>query len=137
MVSHSETINAPIATVWEHFIYKIEHPEHFVPGVSNVVIREKTDDYVIRAMDIALHGGAKTTVAEKITHEPYIVKFEILEHPVYTGHVDNLAEAISENETRITYALHWVNKTTGEPFSNQDAPKSAVLKTVEYILQSK
>lgn len=137
MVSHSEIINAPIATVWKHFIYKIEHPEHFVPGVSNVVIREKTNDYVVRAMDIALPGGANTTVVEKITHEPYVVKFEILEHPVYTGHVINLAEVVSENETKITYALHWVNKTTGEPFSNQDGPKSAVLKTVEFILNSK
>ncbi len=137
MVSHSETVNAPLSTVWEHFIYKIEHPEHFVPGVSNVVIREKTDDYVVRAMDIALPGGSKATVVEKITWAPYWVKFEILEHPVYTGHVDNLAEAISDNETKITYALHWVNKTTGEAFSNQEGPKSAVLKTVEYILQSK
>ena len=136
MISHSESINAPLATVWEHFVYKIEHPEHFVPGVSNVVIREKTDDHVIRAMDIALHGGAPTTVVEKITWAPYWVKFELLEHPVYTGHVDNLAEAVSDRETRITFTLHWVNKTTGEPFSNPEVPKNAVLKTVEYIVNA-
>jgi hypothetical protein len=133
MISHSEIMHQPIETVWEHFIYKIEHPEHFVPGVSHVVIRERHGDHVVRAMDIALPGGSAATVVEKITHAPYWVRFEIIDHPVYSGHVDNLAEKLSDTETRITYTLHWVNKATGEPFSNQDVARNAVLKTVEFI----
>ena len=61
MVSHSASVNAPLATVWEHFVCKIEHPEHFVPGVSHVVIREKTDDYVVRAMLIILRRRFRKT----------------------------------------------------------------------------
>ncbi len=137
MISHSEIINKPISIVWEHFLYKIEHPEHFVPGVSNVEIKEKTDDYVMREMDIQPRDGAKIRLLEKITYSPYWVKFLIVDHPVYSGHVDNLAEPVSEHETKITYSLYWTNKVTGEVFSNQEMIKNAVLKTVEFILESK
>jgi len=135
MVSYSTNVRASLETVWQHFIYKIEHPENFVPGVSNVVIKERAPDFIIRDMDIVLPDGAKTTVSEKITHFPYCVKFLIIDHPIYSGHVDNIAERISDNETKITFALHWVNKKTGEPFSNEDVAKKAVQKTADYILQ--
>ena len=137
MIIHSEIINKPLVLVWEHFVYKIEHPEHFVPGVSNVVIEEKTDDYVMRSMDMQPPHGAKIRLLEKITHAPYWVKFLIVDHPVFSGYVDNVAERISDHETKITFSLFWTNKATGEVFSNQEMIKNAVLKTVEFILQSK
>jgi 4-hydroxy-L-threonine phosphate dehydrogenase PdxA len=136
MVSFSTNIHAPLDQVWEHFLYKIEHPEHFVPGVSNVEIIEKTGDYVLRAMELTTPDGAQARVVEKIIHAPYTVKFLIVDHPKFSGHVDNLAEKISENETKITFSMYWVNKETGEPFSNQELVKSAVLKTVSFMLQS-
>ncbi|MFN8116887.1 MAG: AtaL-like protein [Bacteroidia bacterium] len=92
MISHSEKIKVPIEKVWEHFLYKIEHPEHFVPGASNAVIKEKSSDYIIREMDIALPNGLKARISEKITYSPYNVKFQIIDHPIYKGHVDNIAE---------------------------------------------
>ncbi|HRG00603.1 MAG TPA: DUF1857 family protein [Bacteroidia bacterium] len=136
MISYSEIIKVPIEKVWEHFLYKIEHPEHFVPGASNAVIREKSSDYVIREMDIALPNGLNARISEKITYSPYNVKFQIIDHPIYKGHVDNLAEKISDNETQITYSLYWENKNTGEIVSNNDIVKNAVLKTADYILKS-
>ena len=48
MISYSENIKVPLDVVWQHFIYKIEHPENFVPGVSNVAIKENNDAYIIR-----------------------------------------------------------------------------------------
>ena len=133
MLQYSQIINAPIQIVWEHFIFKIDNPQHFVPGVSNVVIKEKNNEYVIRQMDIQVPDTNKVTVLEKITHAPYHVKFEIVDHPVYTGYVDNFAEAISEVETKITFAMHWKNKTTLEDFTNQNLIKEAVIKTIDYI----
>ena len=137
MISYSSNIKVPISKVWEHFVYKIEHPEHFVPGVSNVFIKEKHDDHVIREMDIASPDGSKARIVEKITHSPYSVKFLIIAHPVYTGHVDNLAEMVSEDETKITFSLNWINKKTGEHFTNEEIAKGAVLKTVDFILKEK
>ena len=137
MISYSENIKVPLDVVWQHFIYKIEHPEHFVPGVSNVSIKENNDAYIIREMDIEPDGGLKVRLIEKITYSPYWVKFLIIDHPVYSGYVDNIAERISDNETKITFSLNWTNKETGETFSNQEMIKNAVLKTVAFILDSK
>lgn len=136
MISHSEIVNVPLATVWEHFLYKIDHPEHFVPGVSGVVIKEKTANYTIREMNIAQPDGKSIRFSEKITASPYLVKFLIIEHPLYEGYVDNIAEAISPNETKITYSINWVNKTTGEAFAHQPIVTNAVIKSVAFILEA-
>ena len=133
MIQYSEIAKAPLNKVWENFLYKIDYPENFVPGVSNVEVIEKSTDYVIRAMDITSPDGKTARILEKITYSPYLVKFLILDHPIYMGHVDNLAEALSDVETRITFSIHWVNKETGEPFKDQELAKNAVLKTIAFI----
>lgn len=137
MLSYSAIANASLKDVWEHFLFKIDNPQHFVPGVSNVIIKEKNEDYVIRQMDIQMKDGPINTVLEKITSTPYHVKFEIIEHPIFTGHVDNFAEFVSDNETKITFAMHWKSKTTGEMQSNEALIQEAVLKTVSYITNHK
>jgi len=88
-------------------------------------------------MDIEPQGGLKTRLVEKITYSPYWVRFLILDHPIYSGYVDNVAERISDNETKVTFSLNWINKETAETFSNQEMIKNAVLKTVDFILNSK
>ncbi len=133
MISYSAIANTSLKDVWEHFIYKIEYPQHFVPGVSNVTIKEKNDEYVIRQMDIQMINGPVNTVVEKITFSPYHVKFEIIEHPIFSGHVDNFAEFISDNETKITFAMYWKNKATGEIVNNANIIKEAVTKTISFI----
>jgi len=135
MISYTAMVNQPIDKVWKHFIYKIEHPENFVPGVSNVKILESTKDYVIREMDIKTPTGENIRLKEKITFSPYWVKFLILEHPIYEGYVENLAESISENKTAITYTLSWMNKETSEVFKQHEMIQNAVLNTVDYIMQ--
>ena len=47
MVQFSTVVNASLEKVWEHLIYKIEKPENFVPGVSDVEIIEKIDPNTI------------------------------------------------------------------------------------------
>ena len=102
MVSHSEIVAVPIHKVWEHFIYKVKHPEHFVPGVSKVVLLETTNDYLIREMGIQPPHSRQIKIRERNTSAPHWVKFQILDHSTFSGQVDNLPECFSENETRIT-----------------------------------
>ena len=136
MVSYSEIIDKPISEVWEHFIYKIDYPQYFVPGVSNVFIKEKNKDFTIREMDMTSADGNTNRIIEKITYTPYQVVFSIINHPIYIGHVDNFAEKISDTQTKITFVINWINKETGEVFMNQTIAKNAVLKTIDYILKS-
>jgi ribosome-associated toxin RatA of RatAB toxin-antitoxin module len=132
MVSFSALTKTPLEKVWNDLLFKIEHPENFVPGVSNVLILEKTTESVIRKMDVAMNEFT-VTLKEKITFHPYKVRFELMEHPTMEGYVDNDAAWISENETEITYTAHWKNKNTKEEINNFELIKTAVLKTIAFI----
>ena len=132
MVQYSTIVNASLEKVWQHLILKIEKPENFVPGVSDVIILEKKEDFVTRKMTITTEGNA-TTLVEKITFIPYKVRFLLLEHPKFDGYVDNDIKAISDNETEITFSINWKDKITQMAFDNQEMVKNAVLKTKNYI----
>lgn len=132
MVQFSTTVNAPLEKVWQHLILKIEKPENFVPGVSDVLILEKNEDFVTRKMTITTEENA-TTLVEKITFIPYKVRFLLIEHPKFEGYVDNDIKVISENETEMTFAINWKDKTTHSEFDNKEMVKNAVLKTKKYI----
>ena len=87
-------------------------------------------------MDLTNAEGNKSTIVEKITWEPYTVKFTLVNHPIFEGYVDNLVEKLNEEQTLITFTIGWKNKETGEPFMNADVPKMAVKKTVEFMQQN-
>lgn len=134
-ITHTEIVNAPLNDVWHHLLFKIENPQHFVPNVSNVEILEKNKDSTIRKMMVKMPDKTMTIV-EKITAIPYLVKFEIMEHPVFAGYVDNLAEAINDDTTRLTYTMWWHNKLTNESANNIEILKAAVNKSKTYIEQA-
>ena len=132
MVQYSTTVNVSLEKVWQHLILKIEKPENFVPGVSDVIILDKNEDFVTRKMTITVEGNA-TTLVEKITFIPYKVRFLLLEHPKFEGYVDNDIKPISENETEMSFTINWKDKTTQSEFDNQEMLKNAVLKTKNFI----
>ena len=126
MVEYSTIVNASLEKVWQHLILKIEKPENFVPGVSDVIILEKKEDFVTRKMTITTSENA-TTLVEKITFLPYKVRFLLLEHPKFEGYVDNDIKFISENETEMTFTINWKDKANQSEFDNQEMVKNAVL----------
>lgn len=132
MIQFSTTVNASLEKVWEHLIFKIEKPENFVPGVSDVIILEKNEDFVIRKMTITTEGNA-TTLVEKITFGSHKVRFLLIEHPKFEGYVDNDIKAISDNDTEMTFTINWTDKTTQSKFDNLEMLKNAVLKTKTFI----
>src|SRR6478735_4635093 len=132
MVHYTTIVNASLEKVWEHLILKIEKPENFVPGVSDVIVLEKNEDFVNRKMTITVEGNA-TTFVEKITFKPYKVRFLLLEHPKFEGYVDNDIKPISDNETEMTFTINWKDKNTQSEFDNTEMVKNAVLKTKKYI----
>ncbi|MEO8234321.1 MAG: AtaL-like protein [Flavobacterium sp.] len=132
MVQFSTIVKAPLEKVWEHLIFKIEKPENFVPGVSNVIILDKNKDFVSRQMTITTEENA-VVIKEQITFIPYKVRFLILEHPKFEGYVDNDIKAISDNETEMTFTINWIDKITKSEINNLEMVKNAVLKTKNYI----
>lgn len=132
MVQYTTTVHATLEKVWQHLIFKIEKPENFVPGVSDVLVLEKNENFVIRKMTITTLESV-TTLVEKITFVPYKVRFLLLEHPKFEGYVDNDIKPISENETEITFTINWKDKTTQTEINNFELVKNAVEKTKSYI----
>ncbi len=132
MVQYTTTVHANLEKVWHHLIYKIENPENFVPGISDVFILEKNDDFVIRKMTVTTPDNT-TTLTEKITFIPYKVRFLLVEHPKFEGYVDNDIKPISDDETVITFTINWKDKTTQSEINNFELVKNAVEKTKLYI----
>jgi ribosome-associated toxin RatA of RatAB toxin-antitoxin module len=132
MVQYTTTVHATLEKVWHHLIYKIENPENFVPGISDVFVLEKNDDFVIRKMTVTTPDNT-TTLTEKITFIPYKVRFLLVEHPKFEGYVDNDIKPISDVETEITFTINWKDKTTQSEINNFELVKNAVEKTKLYI----
>ncbi len=131
-IAHTEIVNSPLDKVWQHLLYKIDYPEKFVPHVSDVVVIEKNEEATIRQMKINMPDKA-ITIMEKITATPYVVRFEIMEHPLVNGFVENLAEAIDLQTTRLTYTMNWINKESHQSENKPEVLKAAVLKSKNYI----
>lgn len=132
MVQFTTTVNASLEKVWDHLIYKIEKPENFVPGVSNVIISERNTEFVIRQMTVTTPEST-IILKEKITFVPYKVRFLLLEHPNMEGFVDNDIRKISDTETELTFTIDWIEKTSKMEINNLELLKNAVLKTKTYI----
>jgi ribosome-associated toxin RatA of RatAB toxin-antitoxin module len=132
MVQFSTVVNASLVKVWEHLIYKIEKPENFVPGVSDVEIIEKKDDFVIRQMKITQESGI-SILKEKITFIPFKVRFLLVDHPKYEGYVDNDIKELASNQTEVTFTINWFDKETNTEVNNYEMAKNAVLKTKKFI----
>lgn len=127
-------VSKSIEEVWAHLIYKIDFPQHFVPGVQDVEILEKTETYTIRKMTVVMHNEPQTVV-EKITLDAnkHLIRFEVLEHPKFTGYVLNEAVPFSDNSTELTYRLNWVNKEDGSLVDGTEIIKNAVLLSKSFI----
>ena len=132
MVQFTTIVKASLEKVWEHLIHKIEKPENFVPGVSNVIISEKNTDFILRQMTVT-SPESTTILKEKITFIPYKVRFLLLEHPTMEGYVDNDIREISPSETEMTFTINWMDKTTQTEINNTELVKNAVLKTKTFI----
>ena len=132
MVQFTTIVNASLEKVWKHLLLKIENPEKFVPGVSNVILFEKNPDFVLRQMTVTNLKNS-TILKEKITFIPYKVRFLLLEHPTMEGYVDNEIKYVSEIETEMTFTINWIDKTSQSEINNPELVKNAVEKTKIYI----
>lgn len=99
-------VNAPINVLWQLLIDKIENPQKYVPGVSDVKILVKNNDYVLREMTIPTG-----IVKEKITHNEASkeVIFTLVDHPLFCGTVINKIHVLPANNDSISleFTLDW------------------------------
>jgi hypothetical protein len=75
-------VHSEHSTLWNVLMERLENPAKYAPGVSDVIVVQRTDDLMVR--ELKLHGEL---VREKITIAPYdsMLRYELLDHPHFSG----------------------------------------------------
>ena len=66
-VSHRTRVRATPEHLWSLLLNKIERPDQYIPGVSDVVVEQRADEFTINR-SMRLNGGAP--IRELITADP-------------------------------------------------------------------
>jgi len=77
-------VHAEHDTLWSLLLDRLQNPERFTPGVTEVRVLEKADFMTVR--ELRLHGDL---VRERVTVHPAEseIRHELLEHPQFTGSI--------------------------------------------------
>jgi len=77
-------VHAEHDTLWNLLLDRLQNPERFTPGVTEVRVLEKGDYVTVR--ELRLHGDL---VRERVTVRPAESEIwhELLEHPQFTGSI--------------------------------------------------
>ena len=121
--SHSARVAAPVETIWQLLLEKIEHPGRFIPSVSEVEMIEREPGYVVRRMKVGSMQVVERITAYEKSHE---IDFLLLEHPLYAGQVVNRIEPPLRPglSATLTIALDWRRKD-GRPDALDLGPQIA------------
>lgn len=131
--SFSSPVNAPIEVLWDLLVDKIENPQRYVPGVSDVKILEKDGKSVLRQMTTP-----EITVKERITYDEDSreVVFTLVEHPQFSGEVLNKIIVPPDNKPSdpviLEFILDWQPLNPQAPRDEPDMSETireAVLHT--------
>jgi len=103
-ISHSEEINAPFDTVWKLLLDKAEHPDRTIKEVESVKILERYDDGMLREMKAV---GMTIKERIRIDEKNKLIKFDLVENPMFTGYFINKVDVTPEEKITLTYEQNW------------------------------
>lgn len=107
----STPVYARLETVWKILLDKMEHPEHFIPGVEETKILDRFEGGLVR--EIRTNG---MTIRERamIDESGGEIRYEIMEHPLFTGFIVNRVVPTSRQSPvapqNLTFELNWIPK---------------------------
>ena len=97
-ISHSEQINATFEILWILLLDKVQHPDITIKEITHVEVLQKYDDGILRQMHTL-----GMTIRERITidEQNKIIRFDLIENPMFTGYFINKIEDSDEKLTLI------------------------------------
>ena len=103
-ISHSEQINATLEILWILLLDKVQHPDTTIKEITHVEVLQKYDDGILRQMHTL-----GMTIRERITidEQNKIIRFDLIENPMFTGYFINKIEDSDEKLTLI-YEQNWI-----------------------------
>jgi hypothetical protein len=119
-LTHSTEIHAPLGTVWNILVKRIEHGGEFPPGARHVLVLERQGNTLLREL-----RGYGITMRERVTMDRQggEIRYDLLEHPLFTGYVIQRAVPRSLQSpvtpVQLTMIVAWVPK-------NEEAEKKII-----------
>ena len=103
-ISHSEQINATLEILWILLLDKVQHPDTTIKEITHVEVLQKYDDGILRQMH-----ALGMTIRERITidEQNKIIRFDLIENPMFTGYFINKIEDSDEKLT-LNYEQNWI-----------------------------
>lgn len=104
----SSPVNTSFETLWNILVDKVDNPYRYISEVKESKILKRYNDGVLREMKTD-----KMTIKERITVDEQAreVRFTLVEHPLFTGHVINKVFLPSNNypnnPLKLTFILDW------------------------------
>lgn len=127
----STPVHARLETVWNILLDKAEHPDRFIPGVEQVSISDRFEGGFIRQMKTQ---GMEITERIIIDAEGGEIRFELLEHPLFSGFIVNRVVPTSRQSPvapqTLTFQVEWIPKTDEADRSLREEMTSAVQQAV-------
>ena len=110
-ISFRTEVNAPLETLWELLLGRIENPREYLPGAEEVRIIERGDDFLVR--EVKAHG---LVLKERVTIDTGKgeIRYTLMDHPLFSGTVTYRAVPPSRQSpvspVHLSMIVDWVPK---------------------------
>jgi len=108
-ISFSANVLAPVETLWELLLKRVEHPNEYLPGIEEVRIVERQGDMLVREV-----SGRGLFIKERVTIDKgkREIRYLLLEHPLFSGTVTHRLVPLSRQSpvapVQLTMVANWV-----------------------------
>jgi len=104
---HHIPVKAPLETVWELLLDKVEHPQRYIESVLEYTILDRSKDWVLREMK--LPGQATLRELVVLDERDHVITFTLIDHPCFEGEVTNRVSPSPEQEglAELEFAMDW------------------------------
>jgi len=111
-ISFSANVLAPVETLWELLLERVEHPNEYLPGTEEVRILEVEEDVLVRELRARGLFIKERVTIDKGKRE---IRYLLLEHPLFSGHVTHRVVPLSRQSpvspVRLSMFADWVPKS--------------------------
>lgn len=107
-VSYELPVNAELQMVWDVLLNRIMRPDQFMSGVEDFRFLENEESHAIREV---VTGGM--ALKERITIDEQLgqIRYELLDHPLFSGDVYNRLIPPAEDELyakpMVSFVMNW------------------------------
>ncbi len=127
---HLVPVRAPLETVWELLLDKVEHPHRYIESVLDFAILGQGEDWTLREM--TLPGCATLREFIRVDATAHTLVHTLVDHPCFEGEVINRVTRVPGREdlVELEFAMDWLLRPGAQ--APEDDPADLVRSAVEH-----